>query len=95
MSAHSANRMQVVVLGMLLFAEAGVVIPASRTAFTIAPTSSLGPLSFFVCGYDHLISYLAHSAMPIPHVIWDQPRLSYENSIAKSDVVLTNLIGYH
>ena len=57
MAAHSANRMQIVVLRMALFTKSGRVIPAPRTPFTIAATCALRTFSFFICDCNHELTY--------------------------------------
>jgi len=41
MAALPADRVQVVVLRMILFAKAGVIVSAPGTPFTIAPAGTL------------------------------------------------------
>jgi hypothetical protein len=72
MSALSADRMQVVVLGMALFTKTGIIVRTPGAPFTVTSAGALGPLCFFVCNRDHrstlgnnfmLLVWLSNSAM--------------------------------
>jgi hypothetical protein len=53
MAALSADRMQVVVLGMALFTKPGIVVSTPGASFTITSACTLGPLGFSVRNCDH------------------------------------------
>ncbi|MDE0822725.1 MAG: hypothetical protein OSB07_01970 [Dehalococcoidia bacterium] len=53
MAAHSANGVETVVLGMLLFAKPSTVITASGASFAEASAGALRPFSLFICDCDH------------------------------------------
>jgi len=55
-AAFSADRVQVVVLGMTLFAEPGILVGAPRAAFAIASTGALGPFGLSVCDCNHRLT---------------------------------------
>ena len=55
-AALSADRVQVVVLGMTLFAEAGILVSAPGAAFAIASTGALGPFGLSVCDCNHRLT---------------------------------------
>ena len=53
MPAFSAYRVEVVVLGMALFAEPSTFVGAPGTSFTVSSTRTLGSLSLSVCNSNH------------------------------------------
>ena len=53
MPAFSAYRVEVVVLGMALFAEPCTFVGAPGTSFTVSSTRTLGSLSLSVCNSNH------------------------------------------
>jgi len=58
MPTRSTNRVQIVVLRVLLFTEPSGGILAPWTSLSMSSTSILGLLSFSICDCDHRLSYL-------------------------------------